>query len=77
MIAQLAMLVPPAQARAAEQSDAWTRLADRLGDGMLAWAPVLLAALLILAVGVRFAIDLVITPDEPFTLSTTVIEGPR
>lgn len=36
-----------------------------------------LLGLLILAVGVRFAIDLVITPDEPFTISNTVIEGPR
>lgn len=36
-----------------------------------------LLGLLILAVGVRFAIDLVITPAEPFTISTTVIEAAR
>lgn len=35
--------------------DSWTRLADRLGDGMVAWAPILLAALLILVIGYAVA----------------------
>lgn len=51
MIAQFALSIPLAQARASDQPDAWPRFVDRLGDGMVAWAPVLLAALLILGVG--------------------------
>ena len=51
MIAQLAMLVPALQGAPSGQPDAWTRLADRYGDGMVAWTPILLGALLILALG--------------------------
>ena len=43
------------QAATNTQNDSWTRLADRLGDGMVAWAPVLLAALLILVIGYAVA----------------------
>jgi hypothetical protein len=35
----------------------------------------LLLALLVLGVGVRFALDLVVTPREPFSLATT--EAPQ
>lgn len=51
MIAHPAMLVPSQASAPSGPPDAWTRLADRFGDGMVAWAPILLAALLILVVG--------------------------
>jgi small conductance mechanosensitive channel len=51
MIALLLQSVPPSPSDTADQPDAWALVADRMGDGMVAWAPVLLAASLILVVG--------------------------
>lgn len=51
MNAHLPLLVVAEGVQAPRQPDGWTRFVDRLGDGMVAWAPLLLAAILILVVG--------------------------
>lgn len=55
MIAHLSLLAVAQTGQAPRQADGWTRIVDRLGDGMVAWAPVLLAAILILVAGYALA----------------------
>lgn len=55
MIAHLSLLAVAQTGQAPHRPDGWTGLADRLGDGMVAWAPVLLTAILILVVGYAMA----------------------